>query len=233
MTEYYLEDILERTGFLIGRGSRYARKRKPTAGLVDAETGEEVPAVWQEPADEVDADDDEEDADTDAKAPADGKAAEGAKGARKAGRAGKGGGSKAATADAAAEKEDAEEEEEAAEAVPDSWDEALPPGGEAPSRLTRAPSAAALAAKAAAAAGGEGWADGAPPPPGSAAAASAAASSVAAARAAADAAQRARRDAEAFADAALAQYSETTRRSITNVDDSQINYGALLALWFS
>jgi hypothetical protein len=217
VAEYYLEDVLERTGFLIGRGSRYARKRKPTAGLVDVETGEEVPAEWQNPDDAIDAEEEEEEEEAAKAAKSGGSGADaGVKGARK----GKAGGAKAAAAEAEAEAEG----EAAPESVPDSWDEA-PSATAAPSRLTRAPSASALpAAKPAA----ESWADASAPAVGSAAAASAAAS--AAARAVSDAAARARRDAEALADQSLAQYSDATRRSVANVDDTQINYGTLALL---
>ena len=179
VADYYLEDVLERTGVLIGRGSRYARKRKPAAGLVDTETGEEVPAVWQEAADEAEDDDD------DAAAAAPGDKKEGVPAGDK----------KAAAAKAAV----AEEEAAAPGEVPESWDDA--PDAATTAKLQRAPSATA-APKAQSAADGP----------------------AATARAAGDAAARLRRDAEALADRELANYSEATRRSVGNVDDTQINY---------
>ena len=52
VADYYLEDCLERTGFLVGKASAYARRRKPTPGIVDAETGEVVPAVFAQAGEE-------------------------------------------------------------------------------------------------------------------------------------------------------------------------------------
>ena len=177
VADYYLEDVLERTGVLVGRGSRYARKRKPAAGLVDTETGEEVPAVWQDAADAVDDDDDS----TAAAASGDKKDAP-------------------ALAGKAATKASDAEEEAPPGPVPDSWDDAPEVST---SKLQRAPSATSVAAKA------QGT-DAAGP--------------AAMARAASDTATRLRRDAEALADRELAKYSEGTRRSIGNVDETQINY---------
>lgn len=198
--EYHLEDIFERTGFLVGKNSKYARRRKPASGIVDDETGEEVP-TWQETA--PDADPDEDDDGPGKK----GGALRGAGGSSGAGLSGLDGG-------AAAQEE----------AVPDSWEEAAESGAEpaanvapAPAATTAGPSGKGSSGQLARPPSGQALAlskgppQGQPPP-------------------LTYEQLRAMKMAEVEAERLLQDYDPATKRSLSNVDESIINYELIEAL---
>ena len=197
VAELFLEDVLERTGYRVGKGSRYARKKAPssgfTPGLVDRETGEAVGAAERnEQEEDAAAEEEEEDAEAALRAAV---AADG--------------GDDDATA-AAASEPPAPPAALAAAGVPDDWDAA----GAASPRPPPPPSAARPAGDTSE------WAlDRAS----SAASNRVASSANGAAASSVDAAKRAREDAEASAARSLSGYSETTRRSLSHIDEAAFN----------
>ena len=192
VADFYLEDVFERTGFLIGKASRYARRKKPPPALVDAETGEQVPTVFAE--------------DSDSQEPAgNGGEPEAAVPAKKEAPPRSGAAKASAPPGPPVGGEPAE--------VPDSWDARLS-DEPAPALPATAPRRAKPSA---AAEDGEddekAWESRGPVPvrpPGQYQAES-----------------RARADAVALAEQALQRYSESTKRSCANVDESIINFELL------
>jgi ATP-dependent RNA helicase DHX57 len=189
VTDFYLEDVFERTGFLIGKASRYARRKKPPPALVDAETGEQVPAVFAD--------------DSDSPEPSgDGGEPEVAVPANKEAPASSGAAKASALPDPPVGGAPAE--------VPDSWDAHL---SDAPTPALPAPAQRLAKSSAAADDDEKAWDSGGVVPvrpPGQYQAES-----------------RARADAVALAEQALQRYSESTKRSCANVDESIINFELL------